>query len=44
VVEQGMWRIRTDEEPRELHKDLDIIADMKKKRFELTGHAIRMEK
>ena len=34
VVEQGIWRIRTDREIRELHKDLHIVADSKKKRSE----------
>jgi hypothetical protein len=31
VVEQGIWRIRTDQELWKLYKDLDIIADIKKK-------------
>jgi hypothetical protein len=31
VVERGMWRIKTDRELRELDKDLDIVADIKKK-------------
>jgi hypothetical protein len=31
MVERGMWRIRTAQELRELDKDLDIVADMKKK-------------
>jgi hypothetical protein len=44
VVEQGMWRIRTNEELRELHKDLDIAVDVKKKRLELIGRGIRKEK
>ena len=30
VVEQGMGRIRTDKELRELYKDLGIVADIKK--------------
>ena len=29
VVEQGMWRIRTNQEVRELYKDQDKIADIK---------------
>jgi hypothetical protein len=29
VVEQGIWRVRTDQELRELYKDLDIVADIK---------------
>jgi hypothetical protein len=32
VVEQGIWRIRTDQELREICKDLDIVAGIKKKR------------
>jgi hypothetical protein len=30
VVEQRMWRIKTDQELRELYKYLDIVADIKK--------------
>jgi hypothetical protein len=29
AVEQGLWRVRTDQELRELYKDLDIVADIK---------------
>jgi hypothetical protein len=43
VVEQGIWRIRTNKELRELYKDLDIVADIKKKRFEWMGHVARMD-
>ena len=28
VVERRIWRVRTDQEQRELHKDLDIVADI----------------
>jgi len=28
VVQQRMWRIKTDQELRELHKYLDIVADV----------------
>jgi hypothetical protein len=31
VVEQGVWRFGTDQELRELYKDLDIAADIKRK-------------
>ena len=34
VVEQGMWRIETDQELRELYTDLDMTADIRKKRLE----------
>ena len=30
VVEQGIWRVRTDQELRELYKDLDIVAGIAK--------------
>jgi hypothetical protein len=35
-----MWRIRTNQEMRKL--DLDIVADIKKKRLEWIGHVVRM--
>jgi hypothetical protein len=31
VAEQGICRKRTDKELRELYKNLDIVADIKKK-------------
>jgi len=43
VVEQRIWRIRTNEELRELYKDLDIVADIKNKRLEWIGQAMRMD-
>ena len=42
VVEQGIWRI-SDQELRELYKDLDIVADIKKKRLEWIGHVVGMD-
>jgi hypothetical protein len=42
-VEQGMLRIRTDHELRKLYKELDVLADIKKKRLEWTGHVVRMD-
>jgi hypothetical protein len=30
VSEQGIWRIRTNQEFRDLHKDLGIIGSIKK--------------
>ena len=41
VVEQGIWRIRTDQELRELYKLLDIIVDVKMKRLEWNGHVVK---
>jgi len=43
VIEQGIWRIRTNQEFRELFKVLYIVADIKKKRLEWTGHIVRMD-
>jgi len=43
VVEQGICRIRTNEELRALYKDLDIAADIKKKILEWIGHVVRMD-
>jgi hypothetical protein len=34
VVEEGVWRIRTNQELRELYKDVDIVEDIKKKSLE----------
>jgi len=31
VVEQGIWRIRTNQEFRALYISLDIVADIKRK-------------
>jgi hypothetical protein len=38
VIEQGVWRIRTNKEL----KELDLVADVKRRRLELMGHEMRM--
>jgi hypothetical protein len=43
AAEQGMWIMRTNEEVGELYKDLNVVTDIKKKRLEWIGHAVRME-
>jgi hypothetical protein len=43
AVEQGMWRIRHNQELRELYKDLDIVTDIKNRILEWIGHVVRME-
>jgi hypothetical protein len=43
VTDQGIWRMRTNEELGELYKDLDVVTDIKNKRLEWIGHAIRLE-
>jgi hypothetical protein len=42
VVEQRLCRIRNNLELREMYKDLDVIADITKKRLEWNGHVVRM--
>jgi hypothetical protein len=42
VVEQVLWRIRTNQELKELYKGLDIIADIKKENLKWIGHVVRM--
>jgi hypothetical protein len=42
VVEQVIRRIRIHQELRELHKDVDIVADIKKKELDWIGHVVRM--
>jgi hypothetical protein len=43
VVEQEMWRIRTNQELRELCKDLNIVTNIKKKKLEWIEHVVRMD-
>jgi hypothetical protein len=43
VLDQGIWKIRTNQELRELHKDLDRVANIKRKRLEWIGHVVRMD-
>ena len=42
MEQQGLWRIRTDQEMRELYKHLDRVANIKT-RFERTGHVVRID-
>jgi len=42
VAEQGIWRKRTDQELKELYKNLDTVADTEKKNFNI-GHLVRMD-
>jgi len=43
VVEQGIWRIRTNQELRELHEDVDRVADIRGKTLEWIGHLVRVD-
>jgi hypothetical protein len=44
VEEQGIWRLRSNQELRVLYEDLDIEADVEKKRLEWTGPVVRNDK
>ena len=43
MAEQVIWRTITNQEMRELYKDPGTAADIKKKRLEWIGHAVRMD-
>jgi hypothetical protein len=43
VTKQGVWRIRRNEELRDLYKAPDLVVDTKMKRPEWLGHVIRMD-
>jgi len=43
VLEQGIWKIRSNQELSELHKDLDTVANIKKKRLDWIGCVVRMD-
>jgi hypothetical protein len=40
MVEQGIWRIRKNQELRELYNITDIVTDIKKKRLERIGNIV----
>lgn len=44
AAENGVWRMRSNQELRKLHKTPDLRADVKRKRLEWVGHVIRMNK
>jgi hypothetical protein len=37
------WKVRTNQELRELYKDVEIVADIKKENLVWTGHVVSME-
>jgi hypothetical protein len=43
VVERGLWRVRVNQELREICKDLDIVLDIQHKRLERVGHVARKD-
>jgi hypothetical protein len=43
MVKQGIWRIRIRRELKEIYKNVDIVADTKKKRLEWIGHVAKID-
>jgi hypothetical protein len=43
VVEQGSWKMRTNQELCELYKDFDIVTDIKNRRLKWVGQVARMD-
>jgi hypothetical protein len=39
---QGEWRIRTDDEVYTLYGELELVAEVKKRRLHYLGHVVRM--
>ncbi|PSN54726.1 hypothetical protein C0J52_04860 [Blattella germanica] len=42
VQERGVWRIRTNQELKELYKTTDLVGDIRRKRLEWDGHVLRI--
>jgi hypothetical protein len=42
VCEQWEWRIRTDDEVYKLYGELELFAEVKKRRLQYLGHVVRM--
>ena len=40
-VQHGIWKLRTNQELRQLYKDLDIVADIKQQKMEWIGLVVR---
>jgi ribosomal 50S subunit-associated protein YjgA (DUF615 family) len=43
LLENEYWRIRTNNELQVLHKETDIVADIRRRRVQWLGHMIRMD-
>ena len=43
MVYQGIWRIGSNQELREMYRDLDTVADIKMRSLEWIGHVVRMD-
>jgi hypothetical protein len=41
--EQGIWRIRSNQDIQNMYKSPDIVVEIKVRRLELSGHVVRME-
>jgi hypothetical protein len=43
VCEQGEWHIRMNDEIHKLYGELELVAEVKKRRLQYLGHVVRME-
>jgi hypothetical protein len=43
VSEQGEWRVSTNDEVYTLYGELELVAEVKKRRLQYLGHVVRME-
>jgi hypothetical protein len=41
--EQGIWRIRSNQDIQNMYKSPDIVVEINVRRLELLGHVVRME-
>jgi hypothetical protein len=43
VCEQGEWRVGTNDEVYKLYGELELVAEVKRRRLQYLGHVVRME-
>ena len=43
MIEQGIWRIGSNQELGEMYRDLDTVADVEMRRLDWIGHVVRMD-
>jgi hypothetical protein len=43
VCEQGEWRMKTNDEVYKFNGELELVAEVKKRRLQYLGHVVRME-
>jgi hypothetical protein len=43
VYEQGEWHIRINDKVYKLYGELELVAEVKKRRLQYLGHVVRLE-